>query len=106
MQLKEFTMSAATFPVVRTTAENRAFVESALRPHETLSSFIEESIMERARARKEDDAFYARAIAASRRIDAGGKTYPHEEVMNMLREMNEKKKQELTIADAAASKAT
>jgi hypothetical protein len=88
-------MSAATFPVVRTTAEKRAFVESALHPDETLSSFIEESVMERARSRKEDEAFYARAIAASKRIDAGGKTYPHEEVMDMLREMNEKKKREL-----------
>ncbi len=98
-------MSAATFPVVRTTAENRAFVESALRPHETLSSFIEESIMERARSRKEDEAFYARAIAASKRIDAGGKTYLHEEVMNMLREMNEKKKRELSLKKAAELKA-
>jgi hypothetical protein len=98
-------MSAATFPVVRTTAENRAFVESALRPDETLSSFIEESVMERAKRRMEDEAFYARAIAASKRIDAGGKTYSHEEVMNMLRDMNEKKKRELSLKNAAELKA-
>jgi hypothetical protein len=85
-------MSAATFLVVRTTAENRAFVESALRPDETLSSFIEETVMERARSRKEDEAFYARAIAASKRIDAGGKTYTIDEVMASLRAMTEKKK--------------
>jgi hypothetical protein len=88
-------MSAATFPVVRTTAEDRAFVESALRPNETLSSFIEQSVLERARWRKEDEAFYARAIAASKRIDAGGKTYTIDEVMTSLRAMTEKKKQEL-----------
>ncbi len=98
-------MSAATFPVVRTTAEDRAFVESALRPNETLSSFIQESIMERAKARKEDEAFYARAIAASKRIDAGGKTYSHEEVMDMLRDMTEKKKRELALKKAAELKA-
>jgi hypothetical protein len=98
-------MTAATFPVVRTTAENRAFVESALRPNETLSSFIEESVMERAQRRKEDEAFYARAIAASKRIDAGGKTYSHEEVMQMLRDMTEKKKRELALKTAANLKA-
>jgi hypothetical protein len=98
-------MSAATFPVVRTTAENRAFVESALRPNETLSSFIEESVMERAQRRKEDEAFFARAIAASKRIDAGGKTYSHEEVMDMLRDMTEKKKRELALKKAAELKA-
>jgi hypothetical protein len=98
-------MGAATFPVVRTTAENRAFVESALRPDETLSSFIEQSVMERAKWRKEDEAFYARATAASKRIDAGGKTYPHEEVMDMLREMNEKKKRELALKKPAELKA-
>jgi hypothetical protein len=97
-------MSAATFPVVRTTAEDRAFVESALRPNETLSSFIQESIMERARARKEDEAFYARAIAASKRIDSGGKTYTIDEVMTSLREMTEKKKQELAAKAEQASR--
>jgi hypothetical protein len=98
-------MTAATFPVVRTTAENRAFVESALRPNETLSSFIEESVMERAQRRKEDEAFYARAIAASKRIDAGGKTYTIDEVMASLREMTEKKKQEIAAKAAREKKA-
>jgi hypothetical protein len=98
-------MSAATFPVVRTTTENRAFVESALRPNETLSSFIEESVMERAQRRKEDEAFYARAMEASRRIDAGGKTYTIDEVMASLREMTEKKKQELAAKAAREQKA-
>lgn len=98
-------MSAATFPVVRTTAENRAFVESALYSHETLSSFIEDSIMERAIRRKEDEAFYARAIAASKRIDAGGKTHTIDEVMASLRAMNEKKKQELAARAELSQKA-
>lgn len=98
-------MSASTFPVVRTTAENRAFVESALRPNETLSAFIEESVMERARARKEDEAFYARAIAASKRIDAGGKTYTIDEVMASLRAITEKKKKQLAAQAKLSQKA-
>jgi hypothetical protein len=95
-------MSAATFPVVRTTAENRAFVESALRPDETLSSFIEASVMERARWRKEDEAFYARAIAASKRIDAGGPTISAEESIARLKAMLDKKKQEIALQRKAA----
>ena len=98
-------MSAATFPVVRTTAENRAFVESALRPNETLSAFIEESVMDRATRRKEDEAFYARAMEASRRIDAGGKTYTIDEVMASLRAMTDKKRQELAAQAKLSKKA-
>ena len=67
-------MRTATFPAVRTTPETRAFVEAALRQGETLSTFIEESVLERAKRRKEDDEFYARAIAASKRVDAGEPT--------------------------------
>ncbi len=98
-------MSVGTFPVVRTTAKDRAFVESALRPNETLSRFIQDSIMERARARKEDEAFYARAIAASKRIDADGRTYTIDEVMTSLRAMTEKKKQELAVKAEQATRA-
>ena len=61
-------MRTATFPVVRTTPETRAYVESTLRPGETLSTFIEESVLEIAKRRKEDEAFYARAMEASKRI--------------------------------------
>ena len=67
-------MRTATFPVVRTTPETRALVESVLRQGETLSTFIEESVLERAKRRNEDDAFHARAIAASKRVDAGEPT--------------------------------
>jgi hypothetical protein len=98
-------MRTATFPVVRTTPETRALVESVLRPDETLSMFIEESVLERARWRKEDEAFYARAMAASKRIDEGGKTYTIDEVMASLRAMTEKKKQELAAKAKRAEKA-
>ena len=78
-------MRTATFPAVRTTPENRALVESVLRPGETLSTFIEESLQERARWRKEDQVFYARAMEAAKRIRAGGKTYTLDETIASLR---------------------
>ena len=86
-------MRTATFPAVRTSPENRALVESVLRPGETLSTFIEETLQEKARWRKEDEAFYARAREASSQIKAGKmKTYTHEEVMQGLRDILVQKK--------------
>jgi hypothetical protein len=82
---KDSTMRTATFPAVRTTPEARALVESTLRPGETLSTFIEETILQKAQWRKEDQAFYARAMAASKRIDEGGPTYTLEETIASLR---------------------
>jgi hypothetical protein len=88
-------MSASTFPVVRTTAENRAFVESALRPNETLSSFIEQSVLERARWRKADDAFYAEALRRSEDLKAGrAKSISGDESIQKLRELVARKKQQ------------
>lgn len=98
-------MRTATFPVVRTTPETRALVESALRPGETLSNFIEESVLERAKWRKEDEAFYARAIEAAKRIDAGGKTYTLDEVMASLRAMTDKKRREIAAQAERVQKA-
>jgi hypothetical protein len=84
----ELDMSASTFPVVRTTAENRAFVESALRPGETLSSFIEQSVLERARWRKEDEAFYAEAVRRSDNFKSGqSKAISADESIRRLREL-------------------
>ncbi len=98
-------MRTATFPAVRTTPENRALVESVLRPGETLSTFIEETLQEKARWRKEDEAFYARAMEASKRIREGGKTYSHDEVMKMLRDMTDQKKCEMALKSNADLKA-
>jgi hypothetical protein len=105
MQTKEHLMRTATFPAVRTTPEDRALVESVLRPGETLSTFIEETVLQKAQWRKEDEAFYARAMEASKRIREGGKTYSHDEVMKMLRDMTEKKKREMALKNNTDLKA-
>jgi hypothetical protein len=98
-------MRTATLPAVRTTPETRQLIESVLREGETLSMFIEETARKHAQWRKEDDAFYARAIAASKRIDEGGKTYTLDEVMSSLRAMNEKKKLEQAMKATRSRKA-
>jgi hypothetical protein len=98
-------MRTATLPAVRTTPETRQLIESVLREGETMSTFIEETARKQAQWRKEDEAFYARAVAASKRVDAGGKTYTIDEVMASLRAMTEKKKQELAAKNERAKKA-
>ena len=92
-------MRTATFPAVRTTPENRALVESVLRPGETLSTFIEESLQERARWRKEDEAFYARAMEAAKRIRAGGKTYTLDETIASLRKQLQNAREKQSLPD-------
>jgi hypothetical protein len=99
-------MRTATFPAVRTTPENRALVESVLRPGETLSTFIEESLQERARWRKEDEAFYARAMEAAKRIRAGGKTYTLDETISSLRSQIQSAREKQATAGLASSTVT
>ncbi len=94
-------MRTATFPAVRTTPENRALVESVLRPGETLSTFIEESLQERAQWRKEDQAFYARAMEAAKRIRAGGKIYTLDETIASLRKQLQNARDKQAAPDVA-----
>ncbi len=90
-------MRTATFPTVRTTPQIREFVESVLRPGESLSTFIEETVHERARWRKEDEAFQARAMQASRQVDEGGPTISAEESMARLKAMLDQHQQALAV---------
>jgi hypothetical protein len=88
-------MRTATLPAVRVSPDTRSLIESVLRKDETLSTFIEQTLKQQALRRKEDDAFYARAMAASKRVDAGGKTYTLDEVVASLRERSARRRREL-----------
>jgi hypothetical protein len=88
-------MRTATLPAVRVSPDTRSLIESVLRKDETLSTFIEQTLKQHALQRKEDAAFYARALVAAKRIDEGGKTYTLDEVMVSLRETSAKKRREL-----------
>ena len=97
-------MRTATFPAVRTTPENRALVESVLRPGETLSTFIEETLYLKAQRRKEDEAFYARALASSELVKTGKmRTYSLDEVMKGLNDITTKKKHAKAATKQTAS---
>ncbi len=95
-------MRSATFPSVRTTPEIREFVESVLRPGESLSTFIEEAVHERARWRKEDETFQARAMQASRQVDDGGPTISADESITRLKAMLDQHQQTLAVQHKTA----
>lgn len=96
-------MRTATYPAVRTAPHKRDLVQSMLLEGETLSSFIDETLFERALARQEDQAFYARAIAASKRIDAGGPTISAEESYALLKAIADRAKQGLAKKQKTAA---
>jgi hypothetical protein len=98
-------MRTATLPAVRTTEDVRALVESVLREGETLSSFVEDSVRERARMRQEDEEFYARGLRASQLVKEGKmRTYSLEEVMASLRKITaDAKKAKAKKTDSASS---
>ncbi len=86
-------MKTATLPAVRVSPETRALIESVLKDGESLSTFIEESAKRQASWRKEDEAFYARAVRSSELVKAGKmRTYSLDEVMKGLRDMTAQKK--------------
>jgi hypothetical protein len=98
-------MRTATLPAVRVSPDIRALIESVLREGESLSTFIEQTAKQQAVRRKEDDAFYARGLAAAKRVDEGGKTYTLDEVMVSLRTMGAKKQRERAVQPKPRTKA-
>jgi hypothetical protein len=98
-------MRTATLPAVRVSPDTRSLIESVLREGESLSTFIEQTAKQQAMRRKEDDAFYARGLAAAKRIDEGGKTYTLDEVIVSLREITAKKQRELASQSNSKRKA-
>jgi hypothetical protein len=100
----EFTMRTATLPAVRVTPATRALVESVLEPEETLSTFIESSIRERAIVRQSQKAFIERGLASAARVAAGlERTYSSEEVFERLRELTRRKQQAHQARQASIS---
>ena len=86
-------MKTATLPAVRVSPETRTLIESVLKEGESLSTFIEDSAKRQASWRKEDEAFYARALHSSELVKAGKmRTYSLDEVMRGLEGITLKKK--------------
>ena len=92
-------MRTASFPSVRTTPELRSLVDSVLQEGETISTFIEETLRKQAQWRKEDAAFYAKALKRSKNLDAGkSKVISAQESIRKLRDIANRKKQTILIA--------
>ncbi len=86
-------MRTATLPAVRVSPETRSLIESVLKEGESLSTFIEQTSLQQAMRRKEDDAFYAEALRRSALLKTGEmKTISADESISKLREQLAKKK--------------
>ena len=97
-------MKTATLPAVRVSPETRALIESVLKEGESLSTFIEDSARRQASWRKEDEAFYARALASSELVKTGKmRTYSLDEVMKGLNDITTKKKHAKAATKQTAS---
>ncbi len=97
-------MKTATLPAVRVSPETRALIESVLKEGESLSTFIEDSAKRQASWRKEDEAFYARALRSSELVKAGKmRTYSLDEVMKGLEDITLKKKRAKAATNQTAS---
>lgn len=86
-------MKTSTLPAVRVSPETRALIESVLKDGESLSIFIEDSAKRQASWRKEEEAFYARALRSSELVKTGKmRTYSMDEVVKGLEGITARKK--------------
>jgi predicted transcriptional regulator len=66
-------MKNVSIPAVRVPEALRAAAEASLRPNETLSAFIEESVQRNIDFRQSQTAFVQRGLASSARAKASGR---------------------------------
>ena len=78
-------MKTATIPSLRVTPAVRSAAENVLRKGESLSSFVEESVLNQIERRRLQQEFLARGIAARDEARATGAYHSQEEVMASLR---------------------
>jgi hypothetical protein len=82
-------MKSATFPAVRVTPELREAAEHVLRPDETLSAFVEESLRSRIAYRMAEEDFIARGLKAAEEARQTGTYYTVDSVLAEMREQLE-----------------
>lgn len=78
-------MKSATFPAVRVTPELRQAAESVLRPDESLSHFVEESLRSRIAYRMAEEDFVARGLKAADEARETGTYHSAESVVAEMR---------------------
>lgn len=77
-------MKSATIPPLRVTPELRQAAESVLREGETLSGFVESSLVKQIEFRKSQQEFIARGMASGRKARKSGKYFSKEESLAAL----------------------
>jgi len=77
-------MKSATIPPLRVTPELRQAAESVLREGETLSSFVESSLVKQIESRKSQQEFIARGLASRETARKSGKYFSKEESLAAL----------------------
>ncbi|NTF06719.1 prevent-host-death protein [Agrobacterium rubi] len=85
-------MKNATFPSIRVTPDFRQSVESVLKDGETISSFMEDSILREIEIRKSQSEFIKRGLAAREEAKRTGVYYKTDDVLSMMRSKLEKAK--------------
>jgi predicted transcriptional regulator len=88
-------MKTAIIPQVRCTPQLRADLEAVLHEGETLSDFVEATVLQAVEHRRVEAEFHARADAAWARFQATGKGVPAEEVLAKMRARLEARRREL-----------
>ena len=77
-------MKSATIPPLRVTPELRQAAESVLREGETLSGFVESSLVKQIEFRKSQQEFIARGFASREQARNSGKYFSKEESLAAL----------------------
>ncbi|POO56401.1 YlcI/YnfO family protein [Agrobacterium rosae] len=85
-------MKSATMPSIRVTPDFREELESVLKDGETISSFMEDSILREIEIRKSQSEFIKRGLAAREEAKRTGVYYTTEDVLAMMRSKLEKAK--------------
>jgi predicted transcriptional regulator len=86
-------MKTATMPALRVQPELRQAAEEILRPGETLSAFVEDSLRRNVEFRKTQQEFVARGLASRDAAKTSGVYVSSEEVLQELDDILTKAKQ-------------
>jgi predicted transcriptional regulator len=77
-------MKTATMPALRVEPELRQAAEEILRPGETLSAFVEDSLRRNVEFRRSQEAFITRGLASLMAAEQSGEYIPAKKVLSKL----------------------
>jgi predicted transcriptional regulator len=84
LRCKEYPVKTATMPALRVEPELRQAAEEILRPGETLSAFVEDSLRRNVEFRRTQQEFIARGLASRDEAKKTGVYFSSEEVLAEL----------------------